>query len=101
MMEVFWSRLSRTGDRRAIRDDASTTPGRLHMLSLLAAGGAALLGLVGSLTLAAAQDSVGTIGHRTAPAIIDAQRIHESLADADRSSANAFLTVGTGAPGPL
>jgi hypothetical protein len=101
MMEVLWSQVSRTGNRRATREDATTTPGQLRMLSLLAAAGAALLGLAGSLTLAAAQHSVDAIGRGTAPAIINAQRIHESLADADRSSANAFLTVGTGAPGPL
>jgi hypothetical protein len=54
-----------------------------------------LLWLAGSSTVVTAQTKVDQIGNRSAPAVIDAQKIHGSLADADRSAANAFL-----APGP-
>jgi hypothetical protein len=36
------------------------------------------------------------IGLTTVPAMIDAQRIHAILADADREAADAFLTGGAG-----
>jgi hypothetical protein len=69
----------------------STTPGRLRTRSILIVIATGLLWLGGSTALASAQAAVDGIGHRGGPAIIDAQKIHEALADADRSAANAFL----------
>jgi hypothetical protein len=52
----------------------------------------ALLWLAGSTAVASAAATIDGIGHHAGPAIIDAQKIHEALADADRSAANAFLS---------
>src|SRR5215470_15998788 len=83
-----------------VRAPASTTPGRLRTLSLLVALGSGLLAVLGTAAVIATQSTIDGIGHSTVPAIIDTQKIHESLADADRSAANAFLSGGAEAPGP-
>ena len=82
------------------RARASTTPGRLRTLSILVALGSGLLAALGTAALIITQSTIDGIGHSTVPAIIDSQKIHESLADADRSAANAFLSGGAEAPGP-
>jgi len=79
---------------QALRERTSTTPGRLRTLSLALVAVSGLLWLAGSSTVVTAQSRVDDIGHRSGPAVIDAQKIHESLADADRSAANAFLASG-------
>jgi hypothetical protein len=58
------------------------------------------LTLVGAGTLFVAQRSVSGMRHATVPAIVGAQRIHATLADADRAEANAFLSGATEATGP-
>jgi hypothetical protein len=77
---------------QGLRERASTTPGRLWTMSLALVAVSGLLWLAGSSTVVTAQSRVDDIGHRSGPAVIDAQKIHESLADADRSAANAFLS---------
>ena len=84
---------------RSVRERTGTTPGHLQMLSVLTAVAAAALWLAGGTTVLSARGTVDAIGQRTVPAIIDAQKIHEALADADRSAANAFLS-GVEASGP-
>ncbi|HXM59185.1 MAG TPA: hypothetical protein VOB72_27560 [Candidatus Dormibacteraeota bacterium] len=95
------------GVRQSLRDRAETarrrsrtTPGHLQMLVLLIGGTSAALFLVGSATLVAAQRSVAGMRHETVPAIVGAQRIHATLADADRAEANAFLSGAIEAAGP-
>jgi hypothetical protein len=61
------------------------------MLVVAIGATAAALFVVGSVTLASAQRSVAGMRHETVPAIVGAQRIHATLADADRAEANAFL----------
>jgi len=80
----------------AIRTTAGTTPGYLRTLAALIAAGAFLLGLLALGTLAVTGATVDTIGRRTAPSVIDAQKIHAALADADRSAANSFLAASVG-----
>jgi hypothetical protein len=70
------------------------------MLLSLFAGGAIALFLIGAGTLAVAQHSVAGMHHSTVPAIVGAQHIHATLADADRSEANAFLAGAIEAAGP-
>jgi hypothetical protein len=82
------------GGARGLRERTSTTPGRLWTMSLVLAGVSGLLWLAGSSTVVTAQTKVDQIGNRSGPAVIDAQKIHESLSDADRSAANAFLSTG-------
>jgi hypothetical protein len=83
-------------DRRRVRKVLSTTPGQLRLRSSLVVAGAAALSLVGFVGVVGANGTVDRIGHQTAPAIIDAQRIHATLADADRAAADAFLAGSTG-----
>jgi hypothetical protein len=69
-------------------------------MSLLLVAGCVLLWLAGSSTVVTAQSKVESIGHRSGPAVIDAQKIHGALADADRSAANAFLSGNVENPEP-
>lgn len=87
-------RPSRRVSLRSYRERAATTPGRLWTVSIGMIAVSGLLWLAGSSTVVTAQGKVDSIGHRSGPAVIDAQKIHESLADADRSAANAFLASG-------
>jgi hypothetical protein len=94
-------------DRRSLRDRAETartrsrtTPGHLQMLVVAIGATAGALFLVGTATMVAAQRSVANMRHDTVPAIVGAQRIHATLADADRAEANAFLAGATEAAGP-
>lgn len=82
--------------RRGMRRALSTTPGLLRLRSSLVVIGAALLSLVGFVAVTAEDRTVGRIGHQTAPTIVDALRIHATLADADRAAADAFLEGSTG-----
>lgn len=80
---------------RAARRPAATTPRRLRRLSMLIAGLAVALTLVGAGALTAAAVTALGIQQRTVPAIVGMQRIHAWLADADRSAANAYLAGGS------
>jgi hypothetical protein len=82
------------GGAQGLRERTSTTPGRLWVMSVVLAAVSGLLWLAGSSTVVTAQTKVDQIGHRSGPAVIDAQKIHGALADADRSAANAFLSTG-------
>ncbi len=73
------------------RTRTSTTPGRLRMLLVLITVGSCLLWLVGGAAVVIARAEVDNVGHRTAPGVIDALRLHAELADADRLAANDFL----------
>ena len=79
---------------RSIRDETSTTPGRLRLLSVVIAGGAALLWIVGSTLLLGSRTTLDRIAGGAVPAIVATQQIHSALSDADRSAANAFLSGG-------
>jgi hypothetical protein len=76
----------------------STTPGRLRWASLMIALVAALQGVTGTVSLFAARNTIDAIGHSTVPVAIEVQKVHESLAEADRSAANAFLSGNVEAP---
>jgi hypothetical protein len=82
------------------RRRSRTTPGHLQMLVRVIATTAAALFVIGTGTLAVAQRSVAGMRHETVPAIVGAQRIHATLADADRAEANAFLSGATEAAAP-
>jgi hypothetical protein len=84
------------GRVRFLRRRPSTTPGRLRTLTGVMVVGTALLWLLGGGAVIAASDHVGTVGRHTAPMIVDAQRTHALLADADRLAANDFLLGGAG-----
>jgi hypothetical protein len=70
------------------------------MLVVLIGVGAGALFVIGTGTLVAAERAMGGMRHSTVPAIVGAQRIHATLADADRAEANAFLSGATEAAAP-
>jgi hypothetical protein len=70
------------------------------MLVVLIGVGAGALFVIGTGTLVAAEHAMGGMRHSTVPAIVGAQRIHATLADADRAEANAFLSGATEAAAP-
>jgi hypothetical protein len=82
------------------RRRSQTTPGHLQMLVTLFAATAGALFVIGTGTLVVAQRSVAGMRHATVPAIVGAQHIHATLADADRAEANAFLSGATEATAP-
>ena len=90
------SRLPRDELAPSGRARTSTTPGRLRMFLGVITVGAGLLWLVGGAAVVLARVEVDSVGHRTAPAVIDALRLHAGLAHADRLAANDFLVGPTG-----
>lgn len=99
MSQALTLRVPGTDDGRPARARTST-PAQLRRLSILIGIAATLLALVGTGAVAMTQSAVDGVGGRTVPAIIDAQKIHEGLADADRSAANDFLSGGVEVSGP-
>src|SRR5215471_765822 len=83
--------------RQRVRDArkwASTTPGRLRVLSLEIAAVALILVIVGSGTLITAMVTVNGIRGQTVPAVVSMQHVHAWLSDADRNVASAYLAGG-------
>jgi len=70
------------------------------MLVTVFAVASGALFIIGAGTLGVAQRSVAGMRHATVPAIVGAQQIHATLADADRAEANAFLSGATEAAAP-
>jgi hypothetical protein len=84
---------------RDARRWASTTPGRLRVLSVEVAIVALVLVGIGSGTLLTAMATVSGIQGRTVPAIVSMQHLHAWLSDADRNAASIYLTGGFDAAG--
>jgi hypothetical protein len=84
----------------AVRARAATTPGRLWVVSIVVVVQALLLWVLGSTALISTRSTIDTIGGRTVPSIFEAQMIHETLAEADRSAANAYLLGDLETSGP-
>src|SRR5262249_16877599 len=82
------------------RRRSRTTPGHLQMLVTATAATAGALFWIGAGTLVLAQGAAASMHHATVAAIVGAQRIHATLADADRAEANAFLSGATEAAAP-
>ncbi len=80
----------------SLRHKLSTTPGFLRALSLAIVGLAIVLGVFSNVTVNSKASTIDKVGHHTAPAIIDAQKIHTALLDADRNAANSYLFGGEG-----
>src|SRR5262249_37198451 len=68
------------------------------MLTIGMASGTVVV--IGAGALFTAQRAVASMHHETVQSIVGAQRIHATLADADRAEANAFLAGATEAVGP-
>lgn len=80
----------------AVRRSLSSPPGFLRAISVTIAIGAIFLGIFGGLRAIGKTSDIDKIGNHTIPSIIDAQRIHAALLDADRNAANSYLHGGEG-----
>lgn len=82
------------GSNGRVRSTLATTPGRLRLASLAIVVVLALAWLVAATTVRARQAATHQVGLETEPLLVGAQDIYASLADADATEANAFLTGG-------
>jgi uncharacterized protein with PQ loop repeat len=82
------------GSNGRVRSTLATTPGRLRLATLAIVVVLALAWLVAATTVRARQTATHQVGLETEPLLIGAQDIYASLADADATEANAFLTGG-------
>jgi hypothetical protein len=72
----------------------ATTPGRLRVASVAIVAAVVLVWVAGATTIAARRAAAHRVGLETEPLLVGAQGIYASLADADATAANAFLTGG-------
>jgi hypothetical protein len=77
-----------------VRSRLATTPGRLRLATLAVIVVLALAWLAAATTVRARQSATHRVGLETEPLLVGAQDIYASLADADATEANAFLTGG-------
>jgi uncharacterized protein with PQ loop repeat len=82
------------GANGRVRSTLATTPGRLRLATLAIVVVVALAWLVAATTVRARQTATHRVGLETEPLLVGAQDIYASLADADATEANAFLTGG-------
>lgn len=75
-----------------------TSPGRLRLLLAVLLVLAALTGLVAGLTAGSAASGTADLRDRTQPLLAEAETIWSSLADADATAAQAFITGGLEPP---
>src|SRR6516165_11598560 len=79
---------------RRARTRAATTPGRLRLASLAILLIIIPLWVVAAGALGARQHAARAVGLETEPLLVGAQGVYASLADADATAANTFLTGG-------
>jgi hypothetical protein len=82
------------------RRRAATTPRRLQRFLVFIGAATVVVYVIGTLTMLTAQRAVSNVHRQSVPAIVGSQRIHATLADADRAEANAFLAGATEAASP-
>ncbi|GIE74519.1 hypothetical protein Aph02nite_04690 [Actinoplanes philippinensis] len=75
-----------------------TSPGRLQLLLAVLLVLTALTGLVTGLTAASAATGTGDLRDRAQPLLAEAETVWSSLADADATAAQAFITGGLEPP---
>src|SRR5262249_26789248 len=86
--------------RERVGRQERTTPGHLQWLILTIGVASGTVAVIGAGALFTAQRAVAGMHHETVQSIVGAQRLHATLADADRAEANAFLAGATEAVGP-
>jgi hypothetical protein len=72
----------------------ATTPGRLRLASFAIIAAVVIMWVAGATTVAARQSATRQVGLESEPLLVGAQSIYASMADADATAANAFLTGG-------
>jgi hypothetical protein len=90
------------GGRAATRGrlDSRSTPGRLRLLLALIVGLALVTGVIATVTAGRALTGTDQVVDETAPLLGNAEAIFTSIADADATAAQAFLSGGL-EPTPL
>jgi len=71
-----------------------TTPGRLRLLRAVLVGLGLLLAVMSAATVTFAIKGTHTVARSTEPLLVNAETIYSSLADADTTAAQAFLSGG-------
>jgi hypothetical protein len=85
---------SRTGQRRALRAQLTTTPVRLVLAAIALAGGALTFGLVAATTANSRRDAADSVATRTEPLVVSAAQMHGALSDADATVSATFVIGG-------
>ena len=84
-------------ERRGVRKPRpglKSTPGRLRLLRAVLVGLGVSLALMSAATVAFAIKGTHTVSRSTEPLLVNAETIYSSLADADTTAAQAFLSGG-------
>jgi hypothetical protein len=71
-----------------------STPGRLRLLRAVLVGLGVLLAVMSAVSVAFAIKGTHTVARSTEPLLVNAESIYSSLADADTTAAQAFLSGG-------
>jgi hypothetical protein len=72
----------------------ATTPGQLRLLSIATVVGVVLLSVIAAGASGARNRAAGAVSVETEPLLVNAQGMYASLADADATAADTFLTGG-------
>jgi hypothetical protein len=77
---------------------ATTTPGRLGVASIVLVVGLVVVAVVGTVATAARNDAARAVGLETVPALVAAEELYGSLADADATASTVYLLAGLEPP---
>ena len=80
---------------RGIMRSARTSPGRLTVIGVGLVVLALVTGLVGTFATQGKKDTINELIDHREPLTAASQEVYRSLSDADATSANAFLVIGT------
>ncbi|HVW39864.1 MAG TPA: hypothetical protein VHC18_00790 [Amycolatopsis sp.] len=80
---------------RGIMRSARTSPGRLSVIGVALVVLALVTGVVGTIATQGKKDTINDLIDHREPLTAASQEVYRSLSDADATSANAFLVIGT------
>ena len=83
---------------RGVMRSARTSPGRLTVVGVGLVVLALVTGLVGTFAVQGKKDTINDLIDHREPLTAASQEVYRSLSDADATSANAFLVIGTEPP---
>jgi len=83
---------------RSVLRSARKSPGRLTVIGVGLVVLALLTGVVGTIAVQDRKDTINDLIDRREPLTAASQEVYRSLSDADATSANAFLVIGTEPP---
>ncbi|HJQ47831.1 MAG TPA: hypothetical protein VJ870_16180 [Amycolatopsis sp.] len=83
---------------RGVMRSARKSPGRLTVIGVALVLLALLTGLVGTFATQGKKDTINDLIDHREPLTAASQEVYRSLSDADATSANAFLVIGTESP---